>query len=144
MTVHERSLAALLGLKPKKTQGPFALADEVSRGLSVEAVDRVCDKIAPDDAGLRHRIIPKATLARRRRAPGRRLTRDESDRVARLARIWELAMDVWKSEDAARRFLGLPHPLLRNRAPREFAIESELGARAVEDLLGGLKYGTAV
>ena len=46
--------------------------------------------------------------------------------------------------EAARRFLGEPHPLLRNRVPRELAIESDIGARAVEDLLGRLKYGSAV
>jgi putative toxin-antitoxin system antitoxin component (TIGR02293 family) len=143
MTIHVRALAALLGVNPRKAQrlSSFDLADEVSRGLSVAAVDRVSDKIAPDDPNLRYRLIPKATLARRRRTPGRRLSRDESDRVARLARIWESAMDVWKSEPAAQRFLGNPHPLLAGRIPREFAIESELGAREVENLLGRIKFG---
>jgi putative toxin-antitoxin system antitoxin component (TIGR02293 family) len=143
MTIHVRSLAALLGVNPRKAQrlSSLELADEVSRGLSVDAVDRVSDKIAPDDPNLRYRLIPKATLARRRRAPGRRLSRDESDRVARLARIWESAMDVWKSEPAAQRFLANPHPLLAGRIPREFAIESELGAREVENLLGRIKFG---
>jgi putative toxin-antitoxin system antitoxin component (TIGR02293 family) len=104
-------------------------------------VDRVSDKIAPDDPNLRYRLIPKATLARRRRTPGRRLSREESVRVARLARIWESAMDVWKAEPAAQRFLANPHPLLAGRIPREFAIESELGAREVENLLGRIKFG---
>jgi putative toxin-antitoxin system antitoxin component (TIGR02293 family) len=143
MTIHVRSLAALLGVNPRKAQrlSSLGLADEVSRGLSVNAVDRVSDKIAPDDPNLRYRLIPKATLARRRRTAGRRLSRDESDRVARLARIWESAMDVWKSGRAARRFLANAHPLLAGRIPREFAIESELGAREVENLLGRIKFG---
>jgi len=143
MTVHVRSLATLLGVKPKKPESftSVDLADEVSRGLSVDALDRVCAKLAPDDASLRYRIVPKATLARRRRTARRLLNRDESDRIARVARIWALAMDVWKSETAARRFLSDPHPLLGGRVPRDFAIESELGAREVEDLLGRLKYG---
>ena len=146
MTVHVRSLATLLGVKPKKAESlsAFDLADEVSRGLSVDAVDRVCDKVAPDDVSLRYRVVPKATLARRRRTPGRRLSPEESDRVARLARIWESAMDVWKSEAAAQRFLAKPHPLLAGRVPREFTIESELGAREVENLIGRLKYGIPV
>jgi putative toxin-antitoxin system antitoxin component (TIGR02293 family) len=146
MTVHVRSLATLLGVKPKRAEkfDELDLADEVSRGLPVAAIDRVCGKLAPDDATFRYRIVPKATLARRQRAPRRLLSRDESDRIARLARIWELAMDVWKSEDAARRFLSERHMLLRGRVPRDFAAESELGAREVEQLLGGLKYGTAV
>ncbi|HEY7296406.1 MAG TPA: antitoxin Xre-like helix-turn-helix domain-containing protein [Xanthobacteraceae bacterium] len=143
MTIHVRSLAALLGVHPRKVErlSSFDLADEVRRGLSVDAIDRVSEKVAPDDVNLRHRLVPKATLARRRRTPGRRLSPEESDRVARLARIWELAMDVWKSEPAARRFLARPHPMLAGRVPREFAIESELGAREVENLIGRVKYG---
>jgi putative toxin-antitoxin system antitoxin component (TIGR02293 family) len=145
-TTEARSLAALLKVKPKKG-GAFStldLADAVSRGLGVETVDVVCNLVAPGDATLRHRIVPKATLARRRRAAGRRLSPDESERVARLARVWAFALDVWKSPAAAQRFLSQPHMLLRGRIPRELAAETEIGARAVENILGGLKYGTAV
>ena len=92
---------------------------------------------------LRHEIIPKATLARRQRTAEQRLSPEESDRVARLARIWAFALDVWGTASAAQRFLAEPHPLLGGRIPREIAIETEIGARTVEDLLGRLKYGSA-
>ena len=143
MNIHVGSLATLLGVKSRSAESlsPFDLADEVCRGLPVDSVDRVCDKVAPDDVSFRYRVIPKATLARRRRAPGRRLSREESDRVARQARIWEFAMGVWKSEAAVQRFLAKPHQMLAGRIPREFTIESELGAREVETLLGRVKYG---
>ncbi len=143
--IEARSWAALLGVKARggRQVDTIDLANEVGKGLSVGAVDRLCNLVAPDDTGFRYRIVAKATLARRRRGMGR-LSRDESDRLARLARLWAYAVAVWKSEDAARRFLGRPHPLLRNRIPREAVIESDPGARAVENILGGLKYGTAV
>src|SRR6266852_5736460 len=123
------SIAALLGVRRRKPGDvdPFDLADAVAKGLSVDAVDRVCAAMAPADPSLRYRIVPKATLARRQRT--RRLSRDESERLARLARIWALAMDIWKSEATARRFLGEPHPLLAGRIPRELAVETEIGAR---------------
>lgn len=142
--VEARSLAALLGVKSKGGfADPLDLANAVSKGLSVDALDRLCGLIAPGDSRLRHLLVPKATLARRHRGSGR-LSPEESNRIARLARLWAFAIDVWKSEAAAQRFLAKPHPLLRGRVPRELAIESDIGARAVEDLLGGLKYGTAV
>ena len=143
--VETSSLAALLGVKPRRDRhlDSLDLSSEVGKGLSVSAVNRLCRLIAPDESSLRYRIVPKATLARRQRAGGR-LHPEESNRLARLARVWAFAMDVWKSEKVARRFLGEPHPLLRNRVPRELAIESDIGARAVEDLLGRLKYGSAV
>jgi putative toxin-antitoxin system antitoxin component (TIGR02293 family) len=142
--VEARSLAALLGVKSKgRVADTLDLAKAVSSGLSVEVVDRLCKLVGPDDSKLRHLIVPKATLARRHRGPGR-LSAEESNRLARLARLWAFAFDVWKSAAAAQRFLAEPHPLLRGRVPRELAIESDIGARAVEDLLGGLKFGTAV
>jgi putative toxin-antitoxin system antitoxin component (TIGR02293 family) len=143
--IETRSLAALLGVKPRRGHAvdTLELARRVGKGLSVDAIDRLCKLIAPDDTGFRYRIVPKATLARRQQGNGR-LSPEESDRLARLARLWAVALDVWKSEEATRRFLARPHPLLRNSIPRELVIESEIGARAVENVIGGLKYGTAV
>jgi len=139
------SLAALLGVRPRRDRSldSLDLSSEVDRGLSVATVDRLCRLISPDDPNLVYRIVPKATLARRRRGSGR-LNSEESNRLARLAQVWAVAMDVWKTEDSARRFLSKPHPLLRNRTPRELAIESDIGARAVENMLGGIKYGIPV
>src|SRR6266702_7651098 len=95
--VPARSLAALLGVKPKKAE-PFTALDlsrEVGRGLPASAVDLVCAKVAPCDLRLHHRIVPKATLARRQRATQRRLSPEESNRLARLAQLWAFAIDVW-------------------------------------------------
>jgi putative toxin-antitoxin system antitoxin component (TIGR02293 family) len=143
MTIHVPVLATLLGVTPKRaaTFNTFDLADEIGKGLSASAVERLSSKVAPDDPSFRYRIVPKATLGRRLRSGSKRLNRDESDRLARLARIWAMAMDVWKSEADAQRFLSGPHPLLRNRVARELAVESEFGARQVEELLGHIKYG---
>jgi putative toxin-antitoxin system antitoxin component (TIGR02293 family) len=140
-----RSLSTLLGVRSKgRMADTLDLAAAVSKGLSADALDRLCNLIAPGDTKLRHLVVPKATLARRHRTPHRRLTVEEGNRLTRLARVWALATDIWKSEAQARLFLAKPHPLLGGRLPRELAIESDIGARAVEDLLGGLKYGTAV
>jgi putative toxin-antitoxin system antitoxin component (TIGR02293 family) len=69
------------------------------------------------------------------------MTPEQEDR---LTRVKALALDVWQSSTAANHFLTEPHMLLRGRVPREMAIGSEDGARQVEQILGGLKYGTAV
>ena len=142
--IQARSIAALLGLRPKsQVFTALDLAQEVGKGLSVHAIDRLCGVIAPAEPGLRYQIVSKATLARRHKTPGQRLSREESDRLARLARLWAFAAEVWGSAAAARRFLSEPHPLLGGRIPRQVATETEVGARAIEELLGRLKYGSA-
>jgi putative toxin-antitoxin system antitoxin component (TIGR02293 family) len=143
--VRPGDLAALLGVRLKKPREftSLDLAEAVAHGLSVKAVDGLCVRIAPGDATFRYRIVPKATLMRRQRSAERRLTSGESDRLARLARIWAFAAEVWGSDAAAQRFLAEPHPLLRGRAPRDVAAETEIGARTVEELLGRLRFGSA-
>lgn len=54
-----------------------------------------------------------------------------------------MAIEVWKTEDAARSFLDRPHPMLEGDKPIDVAIQSELGEDMVKSLLGELKYGTA-
>jgi putative toxin-antitoxin system antitoxin component (TIGR02293 family) len=138
------SVAALLGVRTKRhVVTSLELATEVGRGLPVEAVDRLCRVVAPAAPGFRYRIVSKATLARRQKAAKRRLSSEESERLARVARLWAFAVDVWGSEETARRFLSGPYALLGGRVPLDVAIETEIGARTVEELLGRLKYGSA-
>ncbi len=122
------------------------LADEVAKGLPVSALDHVVRSVAPQDRAFAFRIVPRATLARRRAAGAKsaRLSTDESAKVARLAEVWAFARDVWKSDEEAREFLFRGHMLLEGRRPVDVVLDSELGRPLVEDILGGLKYGTAV
>src|SRR5581483_5210741 len=68
------SIAVLLGIKPKTPAfSSLDLANEVGRGFSVDAVDRLCRVVAPAVPGFRYQIISKATLSRRNRTAKRRL-----------------------------------------------------------------------
>ncbi len=139
--IQARSVAELLGVKAgrKTSFTHLDLAEAIQKGFPVSTVERILLRIAPDDRRFRDRLIPRATLARRVKS----LSPPESDRLARLARLWALAVDVWGTDSEALRFLAEPHPMLEGRVPRDVAVETEIGARAVEDLLGRLKYGSA-
>lgn len=130
--------------------GPtLALVDEIDRGLPLRAVDRLADRVAPDDKGFKYNFVSRPTYARRKaRDRGKggpaRLSAVEGDRVVRFARVWDLAVKVWKDEDAARAFLERPHMLLEDRTPLTVILSGEQGGRMVEDILGRLLYGTGV
>jgi len=115
------------------------IIEQIQRGLPVEELDALqqileipIDKLAPKLG------ISKATL-HRRKIEGR-LGRDESDRVVRFARLMGKAVEVFESEEAARRWLKAPQVGLGSAIPLDYA-ETELGAREVEDLLGRIDYG---
>ncbi|MGA9866245.1 MAG: antitoxin Xre-like helix-turn-helix domain-containing protein [Acetobacteraceae bacterium] len=124
----------------------LSLIQEVEKGLPVSALDHLVRSLAPNDAAFAFRLVPRATLARRRTGDARvaRLSPAEGARVARLAKVWAMAREVWKDDDAAREFLFRPHMLLGGRPPVDVVLASEFGGPLVENILGGLLYGTAV
>jgi putative toxin-antitoxin system antitoxin component (TIGR02293 family) len=78
------------------------------------------------------------SLQRRRR--GGRLARFESDRLYRLARIVALAQQSLGDRASAARWLKRSNRALGGSAPVS-AIDTELGARQVENILGRVAYG---
>lgn len=143
------SLSDVLGVPMHGSFASLSVLNEINRGLPLASLDRVADAVAPDDAAFPHRLVPRATLARRRQAQTRtrettRLTPEESARVARLAEVWTMAVDVWGSETEARMFLFREHPLLEGKAPVDVVLANEFGRPLVEGILGRLQYGSAV
>lgn len=144
--------ADILGFHPiaAGAMSALSLIIEIERGLPLAALDRVAESVAPGDGSFAFRLVPRATLARRRRRdvgdPGKtesRLTSEEGARVARLAGIWATALDVWKTPDAARDFLFRPHAMLDGRRPVDVVLASEFGGPLVDGILGRLRYGSA-
>jgi putative toxin-antitoxin system antitoxin component (TIGR02293 family) len=136
-------ISALLGIKATNA---LALMSEVEKGLPSEALARVVKSIAPSDNQFAYKIVPRATLARRKAndATKWRLSNVEGTRLARLTSVWALALDVWGEAVPARRFMFEAHPLLKGRRPIDVVLESEFGRPVVEGILGRLKYGSAV
>lgn len=69
-----------------------------------------------------------------------RLARFESDRLYRLARIVALADEYLGDHERAMNWLKRPNRALGGAAPIA-AIDTELGARQVENILGRIAYG---
>lgn len=136
-------VADVLGLPAKEAaaRSPFGLIARIEDGLPLGALERVSQLLAPGDAQFKYRLVPKATYERRKAS--HRLSSDEGTRLARLARVWSLALEVWQSEAEARAFLFRPHPMLEDKRPIDVVIQSEIGAELVLDTLGRLKYGSA-
>ena len=78
------------------------------------------------------------SLQRRRRTG--RLARYESDRLYRLARIVALANEFLGDHERAIRWLRRPNRALGGVTPVD-TIDTELGARQVENILGRIAYG---
>jgi len=78
------------------------------------------------------------TLARRKKEG--RFHSDESERVLRIASLFDRALQVLHSQDRVQLWFKSPQKGLGGKTPLEYA-DTEPGAREVEDLLGRLEHG---
>lgn len=138
------NVADVLGLpaKEKAARSPFGLMSRIEDGLPIAALERISSLVSPNDAQFKYRLIPKATYDRRKKGQ-LRLSSEEGTRVARIARVWNLALDVWHGEDEAREFLFRAHAMLEDKRPIDVVIQNEFGAEMVLEILASLKYGSA-
>jgi len=106
---------------------PPAVVEELMRtsGLTLKELASALD------------LSPRS-LQRRRRSG--RLARYESDRLYRLARIVAIASEYLGDHERALRWLKRPNRALGGLAPVA-AIDTELGARQVENILGRIAFG---
>ena len=83
--------------------------------------------------------VSERTLGRWRPAQDR-LDAVAGDRLHRTARLFSMAVEVLEDRAAAVRWLKAPHRALGGAIPLELAA-TDVGARAVESLLGRMEHG---
>lgn len=82
--------------------------------------------------------VPPRTMARRKAE--RRLTAQESDRLARLARILTYATEVFGTAEKASMWVSRSNRILQGTAPIEL-LDTDLGTQVVETMLGRIEHG---
>ncbi len=110
-------------------------------GFPVEVLHELVEREVLLPGELYGWVIPRRTLAHRQKRK-QRLSMEESNRVARVARIYALALETFGDENKARRWLRRPLTQFRDRAPMAM-LETDLGAHQVEVLLGRIGHGLA-
>jgi putative toxin-antitoxin system antitoxin component (TIGR02293 family) len=86
-------------------------------------------------------IVPRRTL-QHRRSRKERLSREESDRAVRMARLVALTEKVFGDQDSGMRWLRSPKKRFRERTPMDM-IATETGSRLVEEALYQIDEGMA-
>ena len=125
-----------IDLKADNTDQMISL---LKQGLSTDSFDKLKQRLNVSDNVLSRLLqIPQRTLNRRREKG--RLRTDESERVLRLAQVYDMAHDVLGSPNKAQSWLKKPARGLGGKIPMEYA-DTELGAQEVIHLLGRIDHG---
>jgi putative toxin-antitoxin system antitoxin component (TIGR02293 family) len=124
----------------KAIKKPDDLARLVRKGLPAGSVSALAEKLELGNAVLSRKLgIPQRTLTRRM-SQGSRLTAAESDRTVRLARVYAHAVEMIGDKKKAVEWLRTPNRALGGERPLD-QLDTDLGARTVEDILGRIAYG---
>ena len=124
--------------------GPAAVRQptlaDIRNGLPTRFLDSLKDALEMTEAQVAATVgIARQTLVRRRRQGV--LRRDEGDRAAMLARMFNTALSYFDgNREHALDWLKHPNPALAGETPLERA-DTAIGAEEVIDLIGRLEHG---
>lgn len=112
---------------------------EIERGLPLSALDEFSAYSGIPLKSLLEVVIPPRTLKHRRQRD-EALNLDESDRLARVARVYELAVKVYGNSDEGRGWLSHPKERFQDRTPLTL-LKTEAGEHAVVEFLYQIDEG---
>ena len=143
MTSAASAIAEVLGgrrVLGKAVKKPDDLAELVRKGLPASSVKVLAERLDVGNMVMSQKLgIPQRTLTRRL-SQGSRLTAAESDRTVRLARVYARAVEMIGDEEKAVEWLRTPNRALGGERPLD-QLDTDVGAREVEDILGRIAYG---
>ena len=140
--LHTEALVEALGGKKvfkRRIVNVDQLRETVKAGLPYASLEALIGKfgLAREEAAAALHL-PQRTIARRKKE--QKLQADESDRLLRLARVSAQAVATLGSEEKAVQWLRRPNRALGKRVPLDL-IDSDIGTRQVEEVLGRIEHG---
>lgn len=115
------------------------VAQQVGKGYPAQAVDEILAAGMIEPRIMYEIVVPRRTLAHRKQKE-QPLTPEQSDRLARVLRIFARAQEALGDLARASRWLHKENRALQGRRPVEL-LGSDAGTRAVEKVLGRIEHG---
>jgi putative toxin-antitoxin system antitoxin component (TIGR02293 family) len=112
---------------------------DIERGLPLTAIEEFSAYSGIPVKELLEVVIPPRTLKHRRQRQ-QPLSVDESDRLARVAKMYELAVKVYGDREDGAKWLLNPKDRFDEKSPLAM-LRSEAGGRAVEEFLYQIDEG---
>ena len=122
-----------------KVENREQVINRIKKGLPAASFEKLRQEFGVTAAELATTLnINMRTLARRKKSG--RLDVGESERVYRLARLFQIALNLFESSELARRWFANPKEVFGGLTPLNYA-DTEPGAQEVEKLLRRLEHG---
>jgi putative toxin-antitoxin system antitoxin component (TIGR02293 family) len=138
---HNVRMTNALKVAPRSRAGRSLRLDleSVEAGVPVETMTTFVAMSGVELKDLYDIVIPARTL-KHRRSRKQALSPDESDKLARLIRVFDQAVTVLGDRERARNWLNKPKKRFEERTPLQM-LRTEVGGRMVEEMLGQIDEG---
>jgi putative toxin-antitoxin system antitoxin component (TIGR02293 family) len=137
-------IARFMGLPHPDSFSDLNMIKAIRDGLPAHSADAVARHLDPTGAFVSvYDFVPKSTLHRRRQ-DNRRLSKDASEQLWQVARVFVEAHRHYGGGREALEFLMRRHPLLDGQTPFALAKETVAGADLVLRLLAEAEAGVAL
>jgi len=132
-------------------QSAFALAErpmhevvsKIRKGLPAIMLDQVAEALGISATALAKKLGIASRTLTRKQSSGAPLSVEASEKVLRVARVRNLAHTLFATDAAISNWLSEPETALNDVAPLDL-LDTELGAREVENVLQALAHGQFV
>jgi putative toxin-antitoxin system antitoxin component (TIGR02293 family) len=139
--VERQSRQALAALGSAEIPSRIALVELIREGFPFELVEELAGLSDVDlNELVEFGVIPRRTLSHSRQ--NRQFSPTQSDRTVRFFRVLQRAKETFGSKEKALQWLKRPTRPLNGNPPLDL-LDTEAGARMVEDLLVQIDHGIA-
>lgn len=139
---HAADVARWLGgkkLLKSDVRSDFDFVRLVQDGLPTAVLEALVKRGELTPQEVEKYIIPRRTLAHRKRRH-QPLSREESDKLARVGRIFAVALDTFQDRQKASAWMRRSNRELQGAAPVEL-LDTDSGARVLEQMLERIAHG---
>lgn len=119
---------------------PAVMMRRIRNGIPAESFVETAEKLGISQELLAAKLgLVTRTLNRKRKA-NENLSAQESERILRVVRIWNMARILFRTDEAIAEWLLRPAASLDHAAPLDL-LDTDVGTAEVEGLITGLAYG---
>jgi putative toxin-antitoxin system antitoxin component (TIGR02293 family) len=123
----------------RKIRNELDLIPLLREGLPYTTLEHLMEQFGLSREDVRNvLLLPSRTMTRRKQQ--QRLSGDESDRLYRLSRIMAHALDVFGGRTRAADWMHRGNRALNGETPLSL-LNTDIGARQVDDVLGRIEHG---